>query len=63
MPFSLETSRYAPVAKALRYETAFSTTPESENSLAVKNQGKIKREKRMCLPPHLKRKAHTKIGG
>ncbi|MBD5409198.1 MAG: hypothetical protein HDR54_07425 [Treponema sp.] len=38
LPFSLETSRYALVAKALRCKTAFSTTPESEDSLAVENQ-------------------------
>ncbi|MBD5406374.1 MAG: hypothetical protein HDR56_01990 [Treponema sp.] len=33
LPFSLETSRYALVAKAFHCKTAFSATPESEDSL------------------------------
>ena len=37
LPFSLETSRYALVAKALHCKTAFSATPESEDSLIAEN--------------------------
>ena len=37
LPFSLETSRYALVAKALHYKTAFSATPESEDSFVAEN--------------------------
>ena len=35
LPFSLETSRYALVAKAFHYKTAFSATPEFDNSLVA----------------------------
>ena len=35
LPFSLETSRYALVAKAFHCKTAFSTTPEFDNSLVA----------------------------
>ena len=37
LPFSLETSRYALVAKAFHCKTAFSATPESEDSLVAEN--------------------------
>ena len=37
LPFSLETSRYALVAKTLRCKMTFSATPESEDSLAAEN--------------------------
>ena len=35
LPFSLETSRYALVAKAFHCKTAFSATPEFDNSLVA----------------------------
>ena len=44
LPFPLEMSRYALVAKALRCEMAFSTTSESEDSLAVEKIGQFLRE-------------------
>ena len=37
LPFSLETLRYALVAKAFHCKTAFSTTPEFDNSLVAEN--------------------------
>ena len=41
LPFSLETSRHALVAKAFHCKTAFSTTPESEDLFVVEKQGKF----------------------
>ena len=37
LPFSLETSRYALVTKAFHCKTAFSATPESEDSGVAEN--------------------------
>ena len=42
LPFSLETSRYALVAKAFHCKTTFSATPEFDNSLVAEKQGRFK---------------------
>ncbi|MBD5443129.1 MAG: hypothetical protein HDR34_06985 [Treponema sp.] len=50
VPFSLETSRYTLVAKALRYKMTFSKSSKTDIFCDVENQRKINTEKLIHLP-------------